>query len=94
MRFLANVRIGTKLAVGFGTLGLLLAVVGAVGITTANRVNGLLTDLYATHATPALQLKEANILLIRISRAVRNAILDEDPAAVQKRIADIARYDL
>jgi methyl-accepting chemotaxis protein len=39
-------------------------------------------------------LKEANIQLIEISRAVRNAILDDEASAVDKRIADIKKYEI
>ncbi len=93
MRYFANLRIGTRLMLGFGLIATLLVIVGIEGIITARRVNGLLVDLHTTHAGPALHLKESNVLLIRISRAVRNAILDDSATAVQKRAADVAKYD-
>jgi methyl-accepting chemotaxis protein len=93
MRWFNNLPIGRKLALGFGTLALLLAVVGTQGIFTARQINGLLVDLNAKHARPAIHLKEANVQLIQLSRAVRNAILDENAEAVAKRAADIVRFD-
>ncbi len=93
MRWFSNLSIGRKLAFGFGTIAMLLAVVGAEGIVTARKINGLLVDLNTKHALPALQLKEANVQFVQISRAVRNAILDENAEAVDKRTADIVAYD-
>lgn len=93
MKSFANLRVGTKLMIGFGTLALLLSVVGVEGIRVARRVNALLVTVNATHAQPALRLKEANTLVVEISRAVRNSILDDSAAAVQERVAEIARAD-
>ena len=93
MQWFANLAIGRKLAIGFGLLALLLSVVGVEGMRTASKIDGLVTELNETHAVPALHLKEANLQLIRISRAVRNAILDDSATAVNKRAADIVKYD-
>ena len=93
MDWFARLAIGRKLALGFGVLGTLIAIVGIDGILTARRLNTLVIDLYEMHALPAIQLKDANLSLIRISRAVRNALLDEDSTAVMKRQLEIARYD-
>ena len=71
----------------------LTLVVGGTGAWTARSTNALLDDMYVKHAVPALAIKEANINLIYVSRAVRNAILDDDAQAVKKRQADIAKYD-
>ena len=93
MQWFANLAIGRKLAIGFGGVALLLSIVGAEGVRTARSIDKLVSDLHEKHAVPALHLKEANIQLIRISRAVRNAILDDSAAAVNKRVADIAKND-
>ncbi len=93
MDWFARLAIGRKLALGFGVLGALIVILGIDGIVTARRLDSLVINLYEQHALPALQLKDANLSLIRISRAVRNAILDEDSTAVRKRQSDIARFD-
>ncbi len=93
MQWFGNLGIGRKLAIGFGALGLLIVGVGGLGMRTAQQINGVVEEIHQGHAVPALQLKEANIQLLRISRAVRNAILDDDLAAMQKRAADIVVYD-
>ncbi|HYW51191.1 MAG TPA: methyl-accepting chemotaxis protein [Gemmatimonadaceae bacterium] len=93
MDWFARLPIGRKLALGFGVLGALIAIVGADSIITARKLNAIVGTLHEEHASPALQLKDANLSLVRISRAVRNAILDGDSAAVLGRARDIARYD-
>lgn len=94
MQWFSNLPIGRKLALGFGTVAVLLAVVGYEGISTARRIDGLMDEMQGTHAVPALHLKEANVQVLRISRAVRNALLDGDVNAIDKRAADIKRYDV
>lgn len=93
MQWFARLPIGRKLALGFGALAFLIAIVGIDGILTARRLNSTIVRVNAEHAMPALQLKDANMSLLRISRAVRDAILDEDTVAIDKRIVDIASYD-
>jgi methyl-accepting chemotaxis protein len=93
MRWFSNLRIGRKLALGFGVLLVFMLAVGAVGMTTARSIDTQMKDLYSKHATPALALVESNVQLIGISRAVRNAILDGTAEAVQKRQSDIVVYD-
>ncbi|GAB1343860.1 MCP four helix bundle domain-containing protein [Gemmatimonas sp.] len=93
MQWFKNLPVARKLALGFSVLIALTLVVGGTGAWTARATNTLLDDMYAKHAVPALALKEANVQLISISRAVRNAILDEDVEAIRKRQADIVKFD-
>ena len=93
MQWFKNLPVARKLALGFSVLIALTLVVGGTGAWTARATNTLLDDMYARHAVPALALKEANVQLISISRAVRNAILDEDVEAIRKRQADMVKFD-
>lgn len=93
MQWFSNLAIGRKLAIGFGTLGVLICVVGALGWRAAQQIHAVVEEIHLQHATPALQLKEANVQLLRITRAVRNAILDDTEEAMARRAADIVVYD-
>lgn len=93
MDWFARLPIGRKLALGFGVLGTMMAIVGIDSIVTARTLNAALATVHREHAVPALHLKDANLYLIRITRAVRNTILDSDSIAVLKGASDIARYD-
>jgi len=93
MQLLRNLTIGRKLGLGFGLLAVLLAVISVQGVLATRAVNAQLTTMRAQHAIPALQLQEANIQLLRISRAVRNALLDENVSAIGRRASEIAKSD-
>ena len=93
MDWFARLPIGRKLALGFGVLGTMMAIVGIDSIMTARTLNAALATVHSQHAVPALHLKDANLYLVRITRSVRNAILDSDSSAVLKGASDIARYD-
>jgi methyl-accepting chemotaxis protein len=93
MKWFANQSIGRKLAIGFGLVTTLLIVVGVVGLQTARSINTHMQGLYTKQAVPALALKEANIQLIALSRAVRNALLDGEAEKIRGRQEDIVRYD-
>jgi len=93
MQWFARLAVGRKLGLGFGLMAVLIAGVGADGMRTARKIDALVTGLHEQHALPALELTNANANFLRLSRAVRNAILDSDSAAVLKRASDITRYD-
>ena len=77
---------------GFGLVVAIVIVVAAVGNYGMKSLNASTKILYETHAVGLAHLKDAHVELLRTSRAVRNAILDGDEAAVRRRISDIARF--
>jgi methyl-accepting chemotaxis protein len=87
-----NLKLMKKLMGGFCLIAAVTAFTGYLGLKGMNNINELLDNLYQKHALGLANLKEANVQLIMISREVRNAILDEDTSAVQKRIANIKEY--
>ena len=93
MQWFSNLPIGRKLALGFGTVAILLVGVGYEGVSTARRINRLMSEMQVSHAIPALHVKEANGQMLRIARAVRNTLLDGDVAIIDKRAAEIRIND-
>lgn len=93
MRWFNDLAIGRKLAVGFGTLGLMLCAVGIVGIRTARAIDTTMTELTTEHAEPALHLRAANGRLTIIERSVRSALLDNDSELVESRMKDLDAAD-
>ena len=93
MKLFTNLSIGRKLGLGFGVLALIITIVGIEGVISARKINGLLDTIVEKHALPSLGLKEANLQVVQISRAVRNALLDDDVTVIDRRAADIAKYD-
>ncbi|AMV28351.1 Methyl-accepting chemotaxis protein I [Gemmata sp. SH-PL17] len=92
MSWFRNLKMAAKLGISFAILVLLVACTGGLGLHGLGQVNDRADDI-AKHADGLNHVQEANGELLRISRAVRNAILDTDTASIDKRAADIRRAD-
>ncbi|HEY8606060.1 MAG TPA: methyl-accepting chemotaxis protein [Noviherbaspirillum sp.] len=86
---ISNFKIGTRLGIGFGIMGLFLLICMGVGITMLGRINQS-TDVIANDRLP--KIATANALLTEINDiaiALRNMMLNEDQADRQKQIDEI-----
>ncbi len=91
MRWLNNLRIGTKLISSYILLLLLMGGVGYLGVTNMGMINGMLDDLYNNNLAPILQIDEANIELIKFARNHYRLVISRDQAemeAYNKRIEE------
>jgi len=91
-----NMKVGTRLIAGFLILILLGAVVAGVGIFNMSRINDSNDKLYQKELLGISYVKEANINLIYIGRAIRTVLLastDKDRQAAIAKI-DVARTAL
>jgi methyl-accepting chemotaxis protein len=91
-----RMKVGTRLLAGFLTLALLGAVVAGIGIYNMSRINDANDRLYDRELLGISYVKEANINLIYIGRALRNVILassDTDRQAALNNV-DAARAGL
>ncbi len=91
MRWLNNLRIGTKLISSYILLLLLMGGVGYLGVTNMGMINGMLDDLYTHNLVPILQIDEANIELIKFARNHYRLVISRDKAemeAYNKRIEE------
>jgi methyl-accepting chemotaxis protein len=70
-----QMKVGTRLIAGFLSLAILGAVVALIGIFNMSRMNDGASDLYQKELLGVSYVKEANINLIYIGRAVRNVLL-------------------
>jgi methyl-accepting chemotaxis protein len=95
MMRIADLSTGTKLALSFGVMALLIAVVGATGIYGMADMRQSNQVLYEKEALGVSHVKEANIAAIATQGAVRAALLDEKAdrwmTEVKKRDTDFAR---
>jgi len=92
MNWFRNRRTATKLMLGFGVVVAVVIVVAVVGASGMESMNTSTRTLYQVHALGLTHLKNAQIELLRTSRAVRNAILDDNEAGVRRRMSDIAKF--
>ena len=91
-----RMKVGTRLIAGFLILSLLGAIVAAIGIFNMSRMNDRTNDLYQKELLGISHVKEANINLVYIGRAMRNVLLaasDKDRLAATSAL-DTARTQL
>nr|WP_288378790.1 MCP four helix bundle domain-containing protein [uncultured Massilia sp.] len=70
-----RMKVGTRLLAGFLTLAMLGAVVAAIGIYNMSQMNDRTDRLYKRELLGISHVKEANINLVLIGRALRNVML-------------------
>jgi methyl-accepting chemotaxis protein len=70
-----QMKVGTRLLAGFLILSLLGAIVAAIGIVNMSRINERNDDLYQKELLAISHIKEANVNLIYVGRAMRNVLL-------------------
>jgi methyl-accepting chemotaxis protein len=91
MMWFKNRRMAVKLALAFGVCVLLTVVVGTLALSGMQRMDEASVRL-EMHAGGQEAIKEVNLGVLRASRAVRNALLDENATEIKGRIADIQTY--
>ena len=72
---LSNIKIGVKLIGAFLIVSCITAMVGYLGVTNMSELNDEADKLYEQELLGLSYVKESNIQLINIGRALRNAIL-------------------
>ena len=86
---LANLSIGKRLALGFGAVSLMLVLISALSNASILRLNNGTREI-VEHRIPAVEMSnrvEAQISIIAI--AVRNMMLNDDPADRQRQVQAI-----
>ena len=82
-----NMKVGTRLITGFLLISILGAVVGGIGIRNMSIINDKASEMYQNELLGVSYVKEANINLIYIGRALSNALLSSTPEE-RKRFAE------
>ena len=86
-----DLKVGTRLILGFLAVTLLGAAVAAVGIVNMGRMNERAKRLYDQELMGVSYTKEANIDLIYIGRALRSAMLASSEADRQKYLDSVGK---
>jgi methyl-accepting chemotaxis protein len=92
MNWFKNQKMAMKLTLGFGISFVLTLLVGVMALRSLSTVKDLNTVMYEQHALGIAHIKEANVLLVKGSRALRNALLDDAVADKQKRWSDARQF--
>ena len=88
----SNIKVGTKLIVGFLSLALLSAIVASIGIFNMSRINDLADQMYKKELLGLSHIKEANINLIYAGRARAQLLLSTTEQERETHRANIRRY--
>ncbi len=89
-----NMKVGTRLIIGFLIVAIFSGIVGGIGIINMAKINKAADNMYQTQLLGTSSIKEANINLINIGRAVRNFLLAQTIPGIntQTYIDSIDRY--
>jgi len=90
---LSNVKIGTRLGIGFGVMILLIAITGGLAIRDIKTLSGLTAKMYKHPFTVsnAVLLIESDI--IAMHRGMKDVALANDEAGIQAAIRQVEHYE-
>jgi methyl-accepting chemotaxis protein len=86
----ANMKVGTRLALGFGSVIVLMIIIAVLGITNMRNVAGNLQDIVNDKFPKTVWANDVVDSVNTIARAMRNALLEKEPAKIQKELDLIA----
>jgi methyl-accepting chemotaxis protein len=93
MSWFSNLRLRVKLLGSFGLVCLIMAIVGGLGVSTAQRLETNLNGLGLNELPSTIALGETQSNLLLGQRGIRSAILADDPQAI-KTYVDAGRKGL
>ncbi|WP_461175382.1 MCP four helix bundle domain-containing protein, partial [Uliginosibacterium flavum] len=85
-----NLKLGIKLAIGFGLVVTLMGVISVVSYTRLNTLNGHITSVVGDLYPKTVWTHEVVNGLNEVARVLRNAALVDKPELAQKELARIA----
>ena len=84
-----DMKISTRLILGFGMLALLIALMGGIALVKTNVVDGDVVKLVDDRIPKVITLYEIKGELNNVARATRNMVIRVDPAEIKREIAGI-----
>ena len=91
MRFLANLKIGTRLGAGFGLMLLIVAAISATGFIGAAKLFAETELIYEDRLLPMSQLSELNYLMQRNRVLVMDMLLHPTGENIERRNTELER---
>ena len=85
----SDLKISTRLILGFGMLTLLMALMGGIALVKTNVVDGDVVKLVDDEIPKVIALYEIKGELNNIARATRNMVIRVDPAEIKREIAGL-----
>ncbi|HEX5748235.1 MAG TPA: methyl-accepting chemotaxis protein [Archangium sp.] len=89
MNWFRNLKVVTKLALGFGLLTVLAVFVGVQGLRGMAQTDESLKEIHEHHALALVKLLEADVHMLHMSRTLRNVVLDVGTERFAERTAEL-----
>ncbi|MEL7640663.1 MAG: methyl-accepting chemotaxis protein [Solidesulfovibrio sp.] len=93
MQWFHDMKVGTKLVASFIVMAVLTAVVGYFGISKMSVVNEMGDNIYQYELLGVSYIKEANIGLICVDRALKNFLLSSTAEDREKYLANLNTFE-
>jgi methyl-accepting chemotaxis protein len=92
MSWFYNLKTAKKLILGFSVVCVIMAGVAYLGVSSMGKINTMLNILYERDLVGLKGAEEANLQLLNIGRAVRQAVLETDKTAVERHSQNFEKY--
>ena len=89
MMSFANLKIGTRLGLGFAVILVLLAVIVGIGIGRLSSLNDRVNDLSDNHIPKLLDENEWIIAMLQTARQTRNMLILDDPGKIKQEVEGV-----
>jgi methyl-accepting chemotaxis protein len=90
---LKNMKIAQKLIGGFLIVSVITLIVGVLGIVNVGKMNGMLNEMYEKHLLGISEVKQANVNLICIGRAIRQSVAARSSEERKVIFEQAVKYD-
>lgn len=94
---IANMKVATRLGIGFGLLLLLLMTIAALGVFNMNRINGRLNEIVHDNVVKLSLLQEMSEAVHVVARVTRTVVLLQEEPAKRQELAKLeaarSQYD-
>jgi methyl-accepting chemotaxis protein len=93
MQWFYDMKIGRKLIASFVLVGAITAVVGWVAVSNMGKMADLADSTYANETLGLIDLKQANVWVIYVSRAEKNVLLAATAEERNRYLATVKEYE-
>ena len=88
-----NMKIKVKLALGFGVLIVMIAILGIYSIIEVKTLSNITQKMYNHPFTVSVAVRDVNLKIVTIHKTMQDIVLSKDSQQIQNSIAKIDKYD-
>ena len=88
-----NMKIKSKLALGFGVLIAMIAILGIYAIIEVNKLSGITQKMYNHPFTVSVAVRDVNLKIVTIHKTMQDILLSNNKQQIQNSIQKIDKYE-